>query len=173
MTSASTTQSSASPSETPRLADLFPVPAQARTLERFIGTWSISGTLEVAGSRLGMTGEWRFAPAAAAWGVKATLSAAIEGMGAYEEDDLFGFDVETGTFHIYSLTNSGAVHDHPARWSSADVMEFSYDGLQGGKSYRETGRTEFLGADRIRVESTDYVDGALSTAMIVVLERRS
>ena len=154
------------------LAEMFPIPAEARALERFLGSWDVDGTLTVEGNPLPLTGEWHFAPAAGGWGLKGTLHARIEGLGAYEEDDLFGFDVETGLFHLYSLTNSGAVHDHEARWTSADILEFSYEGLQGGKPYRELGQVEVLDGGRLRAESTDYVDGELATSMDVMLRRR-
>ena len=94
-------------------------------------------------------------------------------MGTYEEDDLVGFDVETEKFHIYSLTNSAAVHDHVASWTGPDVLEFDYHGLQGHKPYREVGRAEFLALDRLEIESTDYVEGELTSSMNATLSRRS
>jgi hypothetical protein len=118
-----------------------------------------------------MTGEWRMTPAAAGWGIAGTLHASIEGLGAYEEHDLVGYDVETDMFHIYSLTNSSAVHDHVARWRSADVLELEYTGLQGGKSYRETGTTEFMPDGSLRITSEDFVDGQRATSMSVMLTR--
>jgi hypothetical protein len=169
MTNAGSTEAAG---QMPTLAELFPVAEQARALERFLGRWSVEGTLTVEGNPLRMRGEWLFSPAAAGWGVKGTLRAEIDGMGVYEEDDLVGFDVETGSLHLYSLTNSAAVHDHVASWSSADVFEFDYEGLQGGKPYREVGRAEFLGADRLQIDSTDHVEGQLSSEMKATLRRR-
>ena len=172
MTNTETTELRSDAAEAPTLAELFPVPEQAQQLARFLGVWAVDGSLTVEGNPLTMTGEWSFTPAAAGWGVKASLHAEIEALGAYEEDDLVGFDVETGTFHIYSLTNSAAVHDHVASWTSENILSFDYEGLQGGKAYREVGRMEFLSEHRMQAESTDYVDGEVASAMHVTLTRR-
>jgi hypothetical protein len=172
VTNAETAEVTGSETEGQTLAELFPVPDEARKLARFIGAWSVDGTLTVEGNPLKMVGEWIFAPSAAGWGVRASLRAEIEGLGAYEEDDLVGYDIETDTFHIYSLTNSGAVHDHVASWTSENVLEFEFDGLQGGKPYREVGRMDLLAADRILATSTDYVDGQEASSMEVTLTRR-
>jgi hypothetical protein len=172
VTNAETVEMTGSEAEAQTLAELFPVPDQARQLARFIGAWAVEGTLTVEGNPLKMVGEWIFAPSAAGWGVRASLRAEIEALGAYEEDDLVGYDVETRTFHIYSLTNSGAVHDHVASWASENVLDFEYNGLQGGKPYREVGRVELLAADRMLAESTDFVDGQEASSMEVTLTRR-
>ncbi len=36
----------------------------------------------------------------------------IEGMGPYEESDLFAFDPHSGKVHLFSVTSMGDVHDH-------------------------------------------------------------
>lgn len=63
------------------------------------------------------------------------------------------------------------MHDHLAKWATPDRLEFEYTGLQGGKPYRETGSAEFAGQHTLRIESEDYVDGALSSRMLVTLRR--
>ena len=65
-----------------------------------------------------------------------------------------------------------AVHDHIASWASENVLDFEYDGLQGGKPYREVGRVKLLAADRMLTESTDFVDGQEVSSMQVTLIRR-
>jgi hypothetical protein len=165
------TQGSAQ-AEAPTFANLFPIPDEARRLERFLGTWNVSGALTAEGTVMPMSGQWQFSPAAAGWGVASELRAEVEGMGVYEEYDLVGFDAETGLFHVYSLTNSGAVHDHVARWSTADRFEFEYTGLQGGQPYREVGTVEILADGGIRVTSEDFVNGEIATSMEARLDRR-
>jgi hypothetical protein len=162
-----TTSSPASPT----FAELFPLPDEARHLDRFLGTWRVQGVLTVDGNDLPMTGAWRFTPAAAGWGIASELVAHVEGLGSYEEHDLVGFDIETGLYHIYSLTNSGAVHDHVARWRTDDAIDFEFTGLQGGKPYRETGTMTFRTDGAIHATSEDYIDGALASRMAVDLTR--
>jgi hypothetical protein len=156
----------------PTFADLFPIPDEARRLERLLGTWKVSGALTAEGTVMPMSGQWQFSPAAAGWGVASELRAEVEGMGVYEEHDLVGFDAESGLFHVYSLTNSGAVHDHVARWPTADRLEFEYTGLQGGRPYREVGTVEFLADGGLRMASEDFVDGEMASSMEARLDRR-
>jgi len=155
----------------PTFAEFFPVPDEARRLDRFLGTWRVKGVLTVEGDDLPMTGEWRFTAAAAGWGVAGALAAHVEGLGSYEEHDLVGFDIETGLYHVYSLTNSAAVHDHVARWRAEGGLEFEFTGLQGGKPYREIGAVEFRSDGSMHLTSEDYVDGTLASRMAVDLIR--
>ena len=41
----------------------------------------------------------------------------VEKLGAYDLDNLFGFDKETGKLHIYSITGMAETHDHIATQS--------------------------------------------------------
>jgi hypothetical protein len=155
----------------PTLADLFPIPEDARKLERFIGNWTIEATLTLEGTPLRGNGTWLFERAAGGWGIRGRLEADFEGMGAYREDDLVGYDVETGTFHIYSLTNSSAVHDHLAKWEDGNTLVLEYDGLQEGKKYREEATCRFISDDEIHMQETDYVEGQTTMTMSLILRK--
>ena len=150
---------------------MFPTPEQTRLFDRLVGNWHVQGSLTMGGVALPLAGRWEFRAAAGGWGVSASLRAAIEGMGAYEEDDLAGFDVETGQFHIYSLTNTSAVHDHLAVWRSPDLLELTFDGTQGGAQYREESSMRFVSDNEAQLVSTDYVGGLVSTVMEATLRR--
>ncbi len=156
----------------PTLAEMFPLPDEAKSLGRFIGEWSIEGTLTIEGNPLPMTGEWTFTPVAGGWGLLAVMRSQVEGLGAYEEGDLIGFDKETGKFHIYSITNSAAVHDHVGGWTDENTFEIAYEGLQDGKAYRETAVMRVLPDGTLRLESTDYVEGDLASIIAVTLRKR-
>ena len=158
-------------SEPGGLDHVFPIPEEARRLARLLGTWAFTGSLTAEGNEMPMNGTWRFTPAAAGWGVASVLEAQIEGMGGYVEHDLLGFDAETGMFHLYSLTNSGAVHDHVARWTSDDHLEFEYTGTQEGKPYREVGYVRFTADGNLDVWSQDTVDGVIESVMAGSLRR--
>lgn len=156
----------------PTLGEMFPIPDGAKALERFLGEWEVNGSLTMEGTTLPMAGRWLFEPAAAGFGVRCTLTAEIEGLGAYAESDLVGFDAETGAVHIFSLTNSGAVHDHAGRWVGDDRIEFEFNGTQGGKPFREVGTMDIVAPTRLHLVSTDYVDGAVTAVMEATLTRR-
>ncbi len=172
MTNTDTMNAAGEQQRMPALAELYPIPDGAIELRRLLGTWAINGTLAVEGTPLAITGNCEVAPAAGGWGLRVVFDADIDQLGAYHENDLFGFDAETGMVHLYSITNTAAVHDHPARWVTRDVMEFEYLGTQGGKPYREAGRMEFVTDERIQLESIEYIDGEVSSAMNVIMERQ-
>ena len=154
------------------IAEMFPVPAEAKRLERFLGDWSVEGSVTMEGNPARMTGSWRFTPAAAGWGVRAKLEAQVEGLGAMDEDDLAGFDAETGSFHVYSLTNTGNVHDHAGGWPDDNTFQMAYDGLQEGKAYREEVTISFLRADELEIHGKEYVGGQLISSTDVTLRKR-
>ena len=110
------------------------------------------------GNSMPVSGIWRFVPAAAGWGLRAKFEGNVEGMGRMEEDDLFGFDAETGKTHIYSLTNTGNVHDHVGGWTGADSLEFVCATTQDGKPYREVIVCAFRGSE-VAVTITEWVEG--------------
>lgn len=89
-----------------------------------------------------------------------------------KEGDLIGFDKETGTFHIYSITNSAAVHDHVGGWTDERTLEVAYEGLQDGKPYRETAIVRVMPDDALHLESVDYIDGELASITAVTLRKR-
>jgi hypothetical protein len=155
----------------PTFRELFPIPTEARKLQRFLGSWRIRGTLTVEGTPLAMSGTWTFEEAAGGWGVKATMRATVDGMGSYEEDDLVGFDVETGTYHVYSLTNSSAVHDHIGVWVDERTFTIAFDALQTGKPFREEVTVNFVSDRELEIHEKDYLDGQIVTMMDAVLRK--
>lgn len=153
------------------ITEMFPIPEGAKRLGRFLGDWTAQGSLAMEGNSLPVRGSWRFVPAAAGWGIRSKFEADIKGMGHMDEDDLAGFDAETGLSHIYSLTNTGNVHDHVGRWTGADSVEFVCETTQGGKPYREVIVCTFHGDRELVVSSTEYVGGEQISAFEATLRK--
>jgi hypothetical protein len=147
--------------QTDTMTEMFPIPAEAKRLERLLGDRICEGTLTMEGNSMPVTGSWRGQVAAAGWGVAAHFDGHIEGMGSYVEDHLFGYDQETGLTHFYALTNTGNVHDHAGRWTGPDSLELVYEGAQGGKPFREVVAIATEG-DAVHVVATEYLDGQQS-----------
>lgn len=155
----------------PTITELFPIPQEAKKLESFLGNWTIEGNMTVEGSPLKASGIWHFAKAAAGWGIKGSMKMEIEGLGSYEEDDLVGFDRETGRFHLYTLTNSAAVHDHLGSWTDEDTLKLEYDGLQDGKKFREEITVRIKNPSEFEIHEVDKVEGQVNMTMDVTLRR--
>ena len=103
--------------------------------------------------------------------MKSTMKLEVEGMGSYEEDDLVGFDRETGKAHVFSLTNTAAVHDHVATWSDHNTLNMEYDGLQDGKQYREEVIIKFSSPNELTISEVDRVEGQVTLTMDVTLRK--
>lgn len=149
--------------QTDMVAEMFPGPEGAKRLERFLGEWVVEGSLTMEGNAAPVAGHWSFVPAAAGWGLRSKFEGMIEGMGRADEDDLVGFDAETGLVHIYSLTNTGNVHDHVGDWTGADTMEFVCETTQGGAPYREVITCDFTSPTSVTFHSTEHIGGELAS----------
>lgn len=147
--------------QTDQVAVMFPIPEGAKRLERFRGDWTVTGSLAMEGNTMPVAGRWQMVPAAAGWGLRCKFEGTIEGLGTADEDDLVGYDQETGLSHVYSLTNTGNVHDHVGDWTSADVLELVYEGTMQGAPYREVVTCTFSGDAAVQLRSVEHVGGEL------------
>ncbi|MDN7025108.1 hypothetical protein FGU65_09440 [Methanoculleus sp. FWC-SCC1] len=155
------------------IQELYPVPAEIEKLRMFLGEWHGEGVLETAGAVMKVAGEWWFRAAAGGWGVGVSMQSVIEGMGDYALDSLFGFDTETGTLHVYSLTNMAETHDHTAFWSNERTLHGSYDGLKEGKAFRENFTIRLTSPGEMTLEYVETLDGRLDSTMTIRLTKQS
>jgi|GEM_PF-1389176 len=155
----------------PAIRELYPVPAEIEKLHVFLGEWHGEGVLTTGGRRMKVAGEWHFSTAAGGWGLKVSMHSVIEGMGAYALDSLFGFDIETGTLHVYSLTNMAETHDHRAFWSDNNTLKGRYDGLKEGKQFLEDFTIWLAGRDELTIEYVETLDGQLDSTMVMRLTK--
>lgn len=158
--------------QTDAVAEMFPVPEGAQRLEAFVGEWTLSGTLEMQGNTFAIAGDWSMTPAAGGWGIRSELRGRIEGLGAMLEDDLLGFDQESGQVHLYSLTNTGNVHDHTGQWRDDGGIDLVYEGTQQGQPYHETIELRSDPAGRLTVHSVERIGGAVASVMAATLTRK-
>ncbi len=155
----------------PTLSELFPIPEEAKDLGVFLGDWNVEGTMTSEGNPLKVAGKWRFDRAAAGWGLKATLKMEIEGFGLYEEDDLIGFDSSDGMVHLFTLTNTAAVHDHKGNWKNPRTLFLEYTGTQGGKKLTEEIGVKFSGLGQFSIKEIDKLDGQVISTMDIILRK--
>jgi hypothetical protein len=156
----------------PTLNEMFPLPSEASNLQVFVGDWSGEGTLTLEGKRLKVKGSWKFTSAAAGWGVLNESKVEIEGLGMYEEVDILGFDPGEKMFHLFSVTNTAATHDHKGKWLEDSTISFVCEGLQEGKAYREKVEVKILGPKEFTIHEKDYLDGKPFSAMEVTLRKK-
>jgi hypothetical protein len=150
---------------------MFPILKEAKDLGVFLGDWKVEGVMTFEGTPLKVAGRWKFDRAAAGWGLKATLKMEIEGMGLYEEDDLIGFDPSDGMVHLFTLTNTAAVHDHKGNWKNTRRLFLEYAGIQDGKTLTEEISVAFSGSEQFNIEEIDKLGGQVISTMDVTLKK--
>lgn len=158
--------------QTDMVAEMFPIPDGAKRLEWFIGEWTLGGTLQMGADTFAISGDWSMTRAAGGWGVRSVLRGQVEGLGAMLEDDLLGFDQESGLIHLYSLTNTGNVHDHTGPWRDDGGLDLVYEGTQQGQPYREEIELRRDGEGRFTVRAVEHVGGEVASVMLAELTRR-
>lgn len=153
------------------ISEMYPIPPEIKRLHVFLGDWNAEGTIKTGDNKLKLEGKWRFSTAAGGWGLKSANQFEVEELGTYELDNLFGFDRETGTLHIYSLTNMAETHDHTATWSDENTLKGGYKGLKDGKPFREDFTIKLVSPDEITIDYTEKVDDQIDSIMNVRLKK--
>lgn len=157
--------------ELPVEENLADLPEPTKRLHKFIGNWRVSGTFRRDGQSHHIEGRFDITPAAGGFGLLGRMSAEVEERGHYEEWDLIGYDPGCDEYHIFTITNGGATHDHQGEFVTEDRAEFTYKGLEEHMRFREEGIIEFRGEDELRLTTTNRVSDRVVFEMDTVLKR--
>lgn len=153
------------------LSSIFPLPDEAKRLEVLVGQWNIEGYLVFGGKRLRAKGVWMLSWAAAKWGILNVGEIEIEEMGVYEEVDLIGFNAGDRLYHLFSVTNTAATHDHKGKWLDEGTLSFTYEGLEEKKPYREDIEIKIISPNELEVIEIDVLAGETVSKMAISLKR--
>lgn len=156
-----------------KLSAIFPLPNEARRLQFFLGDWNAEGSLTFQGRPFKVSGSWKFTSAAAGWGILNIGKLDIEGLGAYEEVDILGFDPGEKMFHFFAVTNTGAARDHKGRWSDDNTFSVLHEALQDGKTYREEIEVKIMSPIEFTVHERDTLDSQTVTTIDVTVKRQN
>jgi hypothetical protein len=141
-------------------------------LKRLVGDWSLELTAKMPdGSSLEGKGTARASELSLDRGIRTEIRAEIQGMGAYHEDDLWGYDQWEKKIHFYSVTSSGAVHDHSGTWEDDKTLHFRWEGLYEGKPSTEDVVMTWTGDNEVRVHEVDTSEGQQGSVFDYVLRR--
>jgi hypothetical protein len=151
----------------PVVAAAEPLPKPVSDLDCLVGAWTGTGTLTMGKDKAKLSGAWDCKRTSAKFGVACTLRiTGIPGLPVYEETDLFGYEANTNTYHWFSVTNSGETHDHVAKLPSGNTAQFEFNGIQGGKAFKEIVSFTFSNDSKnLAVRSESFVAGT-STALM-------
>lgn len=120
----------------------------------------VEGSLAVGDDRAAVSGRWRFEEAVNGWGVLGVMDTEIEGMGAFQENELIGFDSVEGKVHLFSM-NKFAIRDHIGGWTDQETLVVRYEGDDEGKLVAEEITVEFLKPDHMTGRVIEQSDGVV------------
>lgn len=148
------------------------LPIEARRLAAFLGRWRVEGFLTAGEDRVAVSGTWRFTKAVNGWGVSGSLDTEIEGMGAFEESELVGFDTVEGKIHLFSM-NKFTIRDHSGGWIDEGKLAVQYDGVHEGTEVTEEITIDFAAPDRIVGTVIERADGEVIVTTDLTMTRQS
>jgi len=149
---------------------------KARELEllgKLVGDWTVDFSGKMPdGSSLEGKGTARAIDLSMDRGVRTELRLDAPGMGAYHEDDLWSFDQWEKKMHLYSITSTGAVHDHSGRWKDDNTLELHWEGLYEDKPSTEDVVFTWVGENEIRAHEVDTSEGKPGPVFDYVMKKQ-
>jgi len=157
----------------PTLSDVFPLPNETKRLRVFLGNWGVEGAVNFMERSFTLKGSATFSEAAAGWGILVIAKLTIETLGNYEEADLLTFSKNENVYHFFAVTNTAAAYDHKGNWQDDETLNFVYEGLQNGKSYKEELSIKISNSLQFTIKERDFVDNQVVTTLSVFLTKKS
>ena len=141
-------------------------------LKRLVGDWSVELTGKMPdGTSLKGNGTVRAIELSMDRGIRTEMRLDAEGMGAYHEDDLWGYDQWEKKIHLYSVTSSGAVHDHSGTWKDDKTLHLRWEGLYEGKPSTEDVVMTWTRDNEIRIHEVDTSEGQPGPVFDYILKK--
>jgi hypothetical protein len=150
-----------------------PLPKPVADMECLVGTWKGAGSFVAGKDNSKINATWSCKRTSSKFGVSCAFQVTgVPGVPVYDEADLMGYEPNTNTYHWYSVTNAGETHDHVAKVPTGNKLEFTFDGIQEGKPYKEVIVLEFSSDSKsITGKSETFIAGASTSVMQLSLRK--
>lgn len=147
-------------------------PKELELVKILVGKWKVELKVEMPNGNV-MEGKGKAIGklVALGYGVYTEVRTDISGMGPHSEVDLWSFDRWERKMHLYSITSTGAVHDHIGSWRDEKTLVFRWEGLYEGKNSGEDVVFTFVSLNEIRVHEIDTSDRQLGLIFNYILTR--
>jgi hypothetical protein len=135
------------------------VPAQAKELQKLVGSWKGSPTLTLPdGKSFSAPTTYDCKATSQGFGVTCKLIATMPDGNKYESTDVWGYSTGDGLLHWFTVTSAGETHDHKLTLDG-NVLVGQFAGPQEGKLYVENVRFEFNSDKKISFRSSVTLGG--------------
>jgi hypothetical protein len=122
----------------PISAGAEPLPKPVAEMDCLVGAWKGGGSVSMGKDTAKIDASWTCKRTSAQFGVLCTFHVTgIPGVSSYDETDLMGYEPNSNTYHWYSVTNAGETHDHVAKVSGGNTIQFVFVGTQQSKPLKE------------------------------------
>ncbi len=122
------------------------LPKEVQAIHCMVGSWTAkNATVNLDGKKRKGDMTITCSPTAGGFGVLCTTKITVEGLGSFDETDLFGWNPQSQTYHWYAVTSMGESHDHVAKppTEKNPTLMFAYSGFQDGKPMQEVLKLTF------------------------------
>jgi hypothetical protein len=142
-------------------------PDEMKAVYGFVGTWKLNMTATMGADSAPVKGTWTCKKVSKGWGVACKLVVAnFPGIGYYEENDLFGYDMGSKAYHWYAVTNGGEVHDHVGHFADDGSFTAIHEGTTDGKNkFKEVNTFTFKSARSVTFSGEVSVDGQVQVQL--------
>ena len=148
-------------------------PKELELLRQLIGEWAVGVAMKTSdGTVLSGCGTMSAKEMASQLGVNSEMNMHIEGYDDYVENDLWSFDRSTGKVHLFSVTSTGAVHDHTGNWKDDKTLELNWKGTYENEDSQERITVKWLTKDEIRTQEVDYSEGKTNLTADYIFKRK-
>jgi hypothetical protein len=149
-------------------------PKELELLKRLVGEWAVGIAMKTSDDKVfSGCGTMTAKEVASGFGVNTEFDMHIEGYADYLEHDLWSFDRWTGKVHLFSVTSSGAVHDHVGAWKDDETLALHWSGIYEDTQTVEDITLSWQSNDEIRIIETDSSEGKTSMTTEYVLKRKT
>ena len=135
-------------------------PKQLSTLGRLVGSWKGEHMIfESGGRRSEIDVDLEVRGIVEGWGFEGNMSAEIPGFGRYVRKEMWGYDMDSDTIRMFSVTNDGQTHDRRGVWVDDNTLRLRYSTVTNGKDNLVEEMTVVLHDHKMALRNTRKVNG--------------
>jgi hypothetical protein len=141
--------------------------------KNWVGNWDIRVERSVpSGETLHGTGTMLVEELSGGYALHALYRLALEKTEPHEEHELWGFDLEKRTIHMFCVTSRNSVVDLAGEWTDERTMTLAWKGISEGREVSRAFLFSWVSPDAIHATQKVLIDGKQGPATDFIMQRR-